>query len=178
MDRKTALATLQNSAVHKSAEVYRCVVGLSRSPDESDVEVLLPLLKHTDDMVDSATLNALLNVYDCKNELRHVVFTLAGGDERDTGEMSIQLQAIECLAFFAADDKPSLRRILEVADYPATAECPRSRAWGAISLLVGEEWSDELTRVMIWDANGEAAQRIRSELRRKIAEAKRWLKEA
>ena len=110
--RSNALAILTTPAGQSPLVIHNAIVDLRRNAMAGDEELLQKYLDFPDDMVVSATLFALIHVYESIPGLFDLLLRFAEGDSRDNGEMPIQTQAIEGLALYSRENPKAVSKLL------------------------------------------------------------------
>lgn len=164
--REESIRILNAPGKNSSISIYKAVIDIRRNnPMPGDLEILLPLIDYHDDMVVAEVLYSLTHVYGSVEDYRDLVFKLSDGDGRDTGEMPIQTEAIECLSLLANNDNNAYNQLLKISESNSTAECPRSRAWKCLARLAGCEWKEDFSAAMIMDPGSDKSNAIRAKVR-------------
>lgn len=164
-NRADAINVIKSRDTAHPIDLYKAIFALQRDPKPHDESLLEPLLNEKDEMVVSATLFALVNIYDQAKLLKEQILQMSKGDERDTGEMPIQAQAIESLAVLA-EREPELRgKLLEIAEDESMAEAPRARAWQCLARLADLPWSRKFTEDLIFSPDSKLAEQIKEPIR-------------
>ena len=158
--REKALAILARPAEHSPSSIHNAIVDVRRSAKPGDEALLGRFLDHSNEMVVSATLFALIHVYKPEPGRLSLLLHYAEGDHRDTGEMPIQTQAIEGLCLFSRTNPEALSKLMTVAKNAATTEAPRARAWKCLAELFGVPWERAFTTGMIDDPDAPPLPRL------------------
>lgn len=175
--RQRALEILRSHENKSPSIVHKAIVDLRRNSLRGDDVILHPFLKHSDPMVVAATLYTLFEVHDQRVALRPLVENFAmKGDARDFDDLDapIQCMAIELLASFGKGDRSAVANILQIAEDPQNADCPRATAWERLAHLFEADWPPDATEEMLLRPESDACEQIRRNIRKSTNAHRPW----
>lgn len=169
--RLRAIAILHTHENESPSNIHNAIVDLRRNAVRGDEAILRPFLEHCDPVVVAATLYTLFEVHDQRVALRPLVenFVL-NGDARDFEDLDapIQCMSIELLASFGKSDHKAVTSILQIADDPSSADCPRATAWERLAHLFDADWPADATEEMLLRPESEACEQLRNNIRKSL----------